>query len=75
MAEVSRSFDPSPSEIEDWVEDAKRGMENSLRARPLDIREQYEEQSRALQEVCGEAMPELRAQKKLQALMAREDGN
>lgn len=33
VAEASRSFDLSPSEIEGWVEDAKRGMENSLRAR------------------------------------------
>jgi len=39
VAEASRSFDLSPSEIEGWVEDAKRGMENSLRANPLDIRE------------------------------------
>jgi hypothetical protein len=41
VAEASRSFGLSPSEIEGWVEDAKRGMENSLRANPLDIREQY----------------------------------
>lgn len=26
VAEASRSFDLSPSEIEGWVEDAKRGM-------------------------------------------------
>ena len=44
VAEASRSFDLTPSEIESWVEDAKRGMENSLRANPLDIREQYEKQ-------------------------------
>lgn len=35
VAEASRSFDLSPSEIEGWIEDAKRGMENSLRAHPL----------------------------------------
>jgi hypothetical protein len=35
VAEASRSFDLSPSEIEGWVEDAKRGMENSLRANRL----------------------------------------
>ena len=40
FTEASRSFDLTPSEIEGWVEDAKRGMENSLRANPLDIREQ-----------------------------------
>ena len=42
VAAANRSFDLSPSEMEGWVEDAKRGMENSLRANPLDIREQYE---------------------------------
>ncbi|WRY34813.1 DUF1153 domain-containing protein [Thioclava litoralis] len=33
VSEASRSFDLTPSEIEGWVEDAKRGMENSLRAK------------------------------------------
>ena len=39
-------------------------MENSLRANPLDIREQYEKQLKDLQEAYGEAMLELRARKK-----------
>ncbi|ABN78286.1 DUF1153 domain-containing protein [Cereibacter sphaeroides] len=30
VAEASRSYDLSPSEIEGWVEDAKRGMECPL---------------------------------------------
>ena len=64
VAEASRSFDLTPSEIEGWVEDAKRGMENSLRANPLDIREQYEKQLKDLQEAYGEAMLEIRARKK-----------
>lgn len=75
VAEASRSFDLTPSEIEGWVEDAKRGMEISLRANPLDIREQYKKQLKDLQEAYGEAMLELRARKKLQALMERGDGN
>ncbi len=29
-----------PSEIEEWGDEAKRGMENALRAKPLDVREQ-----------------------------------
>ena len=41
----------------------------------LDIREQYEKQLKDLQEAYGEAMLELRARKKLAALMEREDGN
>lgn len=75
VAEATRSFDLTPSEIEGWVEDAKRGMENSLRANPLDIHAQYDKQLKDLQEAYGEAMLELRARKKLQALMEREDGN
>lgn len=43
VAEASRN-DLSPSEIEQWADDAKRGMENALRANPQDVREQYERQ-------------------------------
>ena len=73
VAEASRAFDLAPSEIEAWVEDAKKGMENALRANPLDVRQQYEKQLRELQEAYGEAMLELRARKKLQALLDAED--
>lgn len=73
VAEARRSFDLSPSEVEGWVDDAKRGMENSLRANPLDIREQYEKQLKDLQEAYGEAMLELRARKKFQALLDAQD--
>lgn len=38
VAETSRAYDLSPSEIEGWVDDTKRGMENALRANPLEIR-------------------------------------
>ncbi|GDN10168.1 hypothetical protein BvCmsNSNP041_04624 [Escherichia coli] len=62
-----------PSEIEEWVDDAKRGMENALRAKPLDIREQYEKQLKELQEAYGEAMLELRARKKLASLLGEDD--
>ena len=71
VAEAARAFDLPPSEIEEWVDDAKRGMENALRAKPLDIREQYEKQLKELQEAYGEAMLELRARKKLASLSAR----
>lgn len=43
----------------------------ALRANPLEIREQYEKQLKDLQEAYGEAMLELRARKKLAALMER----
>ncbi len=41
ISEASRFFHISSSEIEEWVGEANRGMENALRAKPLDIREQY----------------------------------
>jgi hypothetical protein len=46
----------------------------ALRANPLEIREQYEKQLKDLQEADGEAMLELRARKKFQALLDAEDG-
>jgi transposase-like protein len=69
VAEASRAYDLPPSEIESWVDDAKQGMENALRAKPLDVREQYERQLKDLQEAYGEAMLELRARKKLESLL------
>ena len=69
VSEASRSFDLPPSEIEEWVEEGKRGMENAQRAKPLDIKEQYERQLKELQEAYGEAMLELRARKKLNSLL------
>ena len=72
VSEASRAYDLMPSEIESWVEEGKQGMENALRAKPEDVREQYERQLRDLQEAYGEAMLELRARKKLQALLDEE---
>jgi hypothetical protein len=63
VSESPRQFDLPPSEIESWIDQAKSGMENALKAKPEDIREQYESQLKALQEAYGEAMLELRARK------------
>jgi transposase-like protein len=73
ISEASRAFDIAPSEIEDWVNDAKKAMENALRAKPLDIREQYERQLKELQEAYGEAMLEIRARKKLSSLLGEDE--
>ena len=35
VAEASRAYDLTPSEVESWVEDGKKGMENALKANPL----------------------------------------
>jgi len=53
--------------------DGKRGMENALRAKPEDVREQYERQLKELQEAYGEAMLELRARKKLASLLGKDE--
>lgn len=53
VAEASRLFDLLPSEIEGLVDEAKKGMENALRAKPLGIKEKYELQIRDLQEAYG----------------------
>jgi hypothetical protein len=45
----------SPSELEDWVDQAKAGMENALRAKPEDVREQYERKLKDLQEAYSAA--------------------
>ncbi|OHY99684.1 transposase [Salinicola sp. MIT1003] len=73
VAEASRAFDLPPSEIEDWVDQAKAGMENALRAKPEDVRQQYERQLKDLQEAYGEAMLELRARKKLASLLGKDE--
>jgi transposase-like protein len=73
VEEASRSFDLQPSEVEEWVDEAKWGMENALRTKPLEIKEQYERQIKDLQEAYGEAMLELRARKKLNSMLGIED--
>lgn len=73
LAEASRLFDIPPSEIEEWVNEGRKGMENALRAKPLDLREQYERQLKELREAYGEAMLEPRVRKKLTSLLGEED--
>ena len=45
IAEASRQFDLTPSELESWVAQAKAGMGNALRAKPQDVRQQHENKS------------------------------
>ena len=73
ISEASRQYDLTPSEVEEWVDQGKAGMENALRAKPEDIREQYERQLKDLQEAYGEAMLELRARKKFQSLLGKDE--
>ena len=73
VAEAARQYDLPPSEIEEWIDQGKAGMENALKAKPEDVREQYERQLKDLQEAYGEAMLELRARKKLQSLLGKDE--
>lgn len=73
VAEVSRVHDLLPSEIEKSIDEGKRGMENVLRANSQDVKEQYEQQLKELQEAYGEAMLELRAREKFQSQLGEHE--
>jgi len=47
-------------------------MENALRTKPLEIKEQYERQIKDLQDADGEAMLELRVRKMLNSMLGIE---
>jgi len=73
VAEVTRQHDLTPGEVERWVEEGIRGMENNFRARPRDIREQYERKLAEAHAALGEKELELKAVKKLQRLLDEEE--
>lgn len=73
VKEASQAFDLPVSEIEHWVAEGKRGLENALRVNPLDVKEQYERQIKELQQAYGEAMLELRGKKKQQTSVSDEE--
>lgn len=64
VREASDAFELPAQEIERWVEEGRRGMENALRSNPLNIKEIYEKQIKTLQQAYGEAMLELRVKSK-----------
>lgn len=49
VSEASRQFDLPLSAIESWIDQARSGMENALKAKPEDMRERST--SRSLREV------------------------
>jgi transposase-like protein len=69
VAEVARQHDLTPSQVEGWIEEGLAAMENGLRARPRDIREQYEQRLKEAYAALGEAQLEIKALKKLQRLL------
>jgi len=73
VREASEAFELPASEIERWVEEGRRGMENALRSNPLNIKEIYEKQIKTLQQAYGEAMLELRVKCKQNNSSADEE--
>lgn len=72
---AAREYDLPLSEIESWVSEAHSGMENALRAKPRDIKAQYEAKLNELTSAYGEAMLENKALKKLHALLNEDESS
>ena len=73
ISEASRQYGLTPSELKSWVDDAKKGMENTWRSKPKDICEQYEHKITGLTAAYGKATLTNKALKKLQALLNQEE--
>ncbi len=67
VAEAARRYDLKPSELQYWVDEGIRGMENCLRVRPWGIREQYEAKLKEAYAALGEAQLEIKVLKKCKA--------
>lgn len=74
-AEVARQYDLTVSEVEGWIDEAQRNMENGFRARPKDIREQYESELRETKEALGEAHLQIYALKKFRRLLDEDENS
>ncbi|MFN4328234.1 MAG: DUF1153 domain-containing protein [Limnobacter sp.] len=60
VSKAGQTFDLSPSEIENWVDEAKRGMENALKAKSFEIKKLCEKHIKDLQDAYGKAMQGIR---------------
>ena len=72
MAEACRQHDLTPSQVEEWMNDGKRALENGLKAKPKNDEQLQEAKFKELYAKIGEMTLELEARKKLQALCDRE---
>lgn len=68
VAEACRKHSLTPSEVEEWMEEGTKAMENALKARPLNEEEALQKQVKDLQAKVGELVLQNEALKKLQAL-------
>ena len=75
VAEVARQHGLTVSEVEGWIDEAQRSMENGFRARPKDIHEQYESELRETKEALGEAHLQIYALKKWRRLLDEDENS
>ena len=73
--EVARQHDLTVAEVERWVEEAERNMENGFRTRPKDVREQYEKELQETREALGDAHLQIYALKKYRRLLDDEENS
>ncbi|KAA0020808.1 hypothetical protein F0A16_03230 [Salinicola corii] len=73
VAELARQYDLTVSEVEGWIDEDQRSMENGFKARPKDIREQYESELRETKEALGEAHLQIYALKKFNRLLDADE--
>ncbi|WP_197972054.1 DUF1153 domain-containing protein [Nitrosophilus labii] len=73
VTEVSRRYDLTSGEIEEWMEEARKGMENQLRSRPKDIAALYEEKIKEMKAVIDELTLENIALKKYDFCRGKEE--
>ncbi|MBF7051763.1 DUF1153 domain-containing protein [Halomonas sp. KAO] len=74
-AELARQHDLTVSEVEGWIDEAQRSMENGFKARPKDIRDQYESELRETKEALGEAHLQIYALKKWRRLLDEDENS
>src|SRR5699024_4513015 len=75
VTEVARQQDLTVSEVESWIADAQRNMGNGFKARPKDIREQYESELRDTKEALGDAHLQIHALKKWRRLLDEDENS
>ncbi|MYL28149.1 MULTISPECIES: DUF1153 domain-containing protein [Halomonadaceae] len=74
-AEVARQHDLTVSEVERWIDEAQRNMENGFKSLPRDIREQYESELRDTKEALGEAHVQIHALKRFKRLLDEDENS
>ena len=73
-AEVARTHGLTVGEIEKWVEEAMRGMEERLHSSPLDLDEAHQQEKKEILAKIGELSMEVSLLKKAQGIGSRGSG-